>query len=444
MLGILISLILLIILIYRGVSVFIVSPLAAMLAVYLTTDLPLMPAWTGPFMEATAGFVAAYFPVFLVGAIFGTVMSATGAAIVIAHYISNKLGSKHAMFAVIFASFILTYGGISVFVVVFAMLPIANSIFIRNNIPRHLIPSAICAGGLSAYVAPGSAQFLNTIPILTLNTTIYSGALVGTIGVVIWFFLAVKHMNYLVKKAKEKGEGYGDIVDHVEQDEEQGSVLFAFLPILLVIVGNIGLTYYFSQQNVIDYYLEYGGTNGIWPITISIFFAIILAILLHWKKFKNKIATLSKGAQDSLAPIFNTATQVGFGGVIKSLPAFLAIEVAIFSIKAPLLISVAIGTALIAGIVGSTSGGVAIAMVAFGQNWADMAIAQGISLGVLHRVILFGASMLDTLPHSGFIITVLNVCGLTHKQSYKNLFIVTCLFPMISTVFVVGAALMGL
>lgn len=445
MISILICLILLVILIYRGFSVFIVSPLAAMLAVFLTTDQPLMHAWTGPFMAATAGFVEAFFPIFLVGAIFGAVMNATGAGAVVADYISEKFGEKRAMFAVIFASFLLTFGGISVFVVIFTMLPIATSVFIRNDFPRYLIPSAICAGGLAAYVAPGSAQFLNTIPIAVLNTNIYSGAAIGTIGVIIWLVLAVFYLNYRVNAAKARGEGYGAEVEASQEVEStKGNVLQAFAPIILVALGNIVLTYYFSRPGTIEYYQPYGGVNGIWPITISISFAILLNVILYWKVFTNKVAILSKGAQDSLAAIFNTATQVGFGGVIKSLPAFLAIEAAIFSINAPLILTVALGCAVIAGIVGSTSGGVALAMATFGPDWAELAIANGVPLGNLHRIILFGASVLDTLPHSGFIITVLSVCGLTHKQSYKDLFIVTCVFPGISLIAVLASASVGL
>ncbi|HFO2954990.1 TPA: GntP family permease, partial [Escherichia coli] len=135
MIGLIISLILLIYLIYRGFPVLIVSPLMAMLAVFMGSDIPVFYSWTGPFMDSVVSFISAYFPIFLVGAVFGTLMNASGAALTIAHFISDKMGEKRAIIAVIIASFLLTYGGISVFVVVFAVLPIARTIFIKSNYP---------------------------------------------------------------------------------------------------------------------------------------------------------------------------------------------------------------------------------------------------------------------------------------------------------------------
>lgn len=446
MLGIIISLVLLIFLVYRGVSVFISSVLAALVAVVLTgSDLPIMEAWTEPFMEGAAGFVKAYFPVFLVGAIFGAVMNASGAALVVAKFISEKMGEERAMLAVIVASFLLTYGGISVFVVVFAVLPIAEAIFVRSQFPRHMLPSAICAGALPAYVAPGSAQFINTIPIVNFGTNIYSGMVIGAIGVVIWLFLGVIYMSGLIKKAKANGEGYGVILDDSNKDSNvEGNAFLAFAPIGFVVVGNFLLTKYYESEAAAEYYAQYSGVNGTWAIIISLTAATLFAIVLHWNNFSNKVEALSKGANDALAPIFNTATQVGFGGVIKSLPAFASIQAAIFTIGGPKIISVSIGTIILAAVVGSTSGGVAIAMAAFGEQWVQMATEHGISLDVLHRVIVFSASCLDTLPHSGFIITLLSVCGLTHRQSYKDLFVVSCLLPMFGTAGVILAAVLGL
>lgn len=447
MLGIIVSLILLIVLVYRGVSVFISSVLAALVAVVMTgTHLPVMESWTEPFMASAAGFVKAYFPVFLVGAIFGAVMNASGAALIVAKFISEKMGEERAMLAVIVASFFLTYGGISVFVVVFAVLPIAEAIFVRSQFPRHILPSAICAGALPAYVAPGSAQFINTIPIVNFGTNIYSGMVIGTIGVVIWLVLGIIYMNRLVKKAKENGEGYGECTKYAEEksDDVEGSTVLAFAPIALVVIGNFLLTKYYESPSAVEYYSQFSGVNGTWAIIISLTLATLFAIAVHWKQFSNKVETLSKGANDALAPIFNTATQVGFGGVIKSLPAFAVVQAAIFSIGGPKIISVAVGTIILAAVVGSTSGGVAIAMAAFGEQWFQMAVEHNISLDVLHRVIVFSASCLDTLPHSGFIITLLSVCGLSHRESYKDLFVVSCLLPMVGTAGVILAAVMGL
>lgn len=433
MFSLLLSLILLIYLIYRGVPVLIVSPLMAMLVVFLGSDIPVLYSWTGPFMESVVGFVAEYFPIFLVGAIFGTLMNVSGAAITIAQFISELMGPKKAILAVILASFLLTYGGISVFVVVFAVLPIARTIFINSDYPRRLLPSAICAGCLPAYVAPGSAQFINTIPIPIFKTTIYSGLDVGLIGTIIWMGIGIWYMSSLVRNAQKSGEGYGE-GGEIKDTYTQGNIFVAMTPILIVIIGNVLLTQYFQLKHVTDSYTEFGGIKGTWAIIISICIAIIATLILYYKKIGNITKTLVQGASESLAPIFNTATQVGYGGVVKILPVFAVIQTAIFSIPGSAIFAAVIGTAVLAGIVGSTSGGVGLVMLAFGQDLLEMAQTQNISPGLMHRIIVFGASTLDTLPHSGFIITLLGVCGLTHKQSYKELFIVTCVFPTIAVI----------
>ncbi|EER8078555.1 GntP family permease [Escherichia coli] len=429
MIGLIISLILLIYLIYRGFPVLIVSPLMAMLAVFMGSDIPVFYSWTGPFMDSVVSFISAYFPIFLVGAVFGTLMNASGAALTIAHFISDKMGEKRAIIAVIIASFLLTYGGISVFVVVFAVLPIARTIFIKSNYPQRLLPSAICAGCLPAYVAPGSAQFINAIPIPVFNTTIYSGLVIGIVGTAVWLLFAVWYMSAKIKNAKIKGEGYGTEVSN-DCNLETGKVTLAFIPILIVIIGNAFLTYFFQIDEVVDYYRDFGGIQGTWAILISIAIAIVVTICIYWNTFKSDIKkTLTLGATESLLPIFNTSTQVGYGGVIKVLPVFTLIQTTIFSIPGVALFPAVIGTAILSGIVGSTSGGVGLVMVTFGQDLLELSQAQNISPGLMHRIIVFSASTLDTLPHSGFIITLLGVCGLSHKQSYKELFIVTCVFP---------------
>lgn len=439
MTGLILSLVLLIYLIYRGVPVLIVSPLMAMLAVLLGSEIPVIYSWTGPFMQSVVGFVAAYFPIFLVGAIFGTLMNASGAALTIAQFISQAMGPQKAILAVILASFLLTYGGVSVFVVVFAVLPIARTIFINSNYPRRLLPSAICAGCLPAYVAPGSAQFINTIPIPIFKTTIYSGMDIGIIGTLVWLIIGVWYMTRLVRQAKSQGEGYGEGQEG-EKTIAQGNILVAMTPIAIVIFGNILLTQYFELDHVIQHYASVGGIQGIWAITVSLCIAIVVTLVLYRKEIGNTTRTLAQGANDSLTPIFNTATQVGYGGVVKMLPVFAVIKAAVFAIPGSAMIAASVGTAVLAGIVGSTSGGVGLAMLAFGKELMALSVEHNIPAGLMHRVIVFSASTFDTLPHSGFIITLLGVCGLTHKQSYKELFIVTCIFPVFAVVAMIAYA----
>lgn len=450
-LGIVLSLVLLIILVYRGVSILIVSPLMAMLAVLFSNDMPMIMAWTGPLMTATAGFIRDYFPVFLVGAIFGLLMSTSGCAKIIALWISKFIGAKRACMAVIIASFLLVYGGVSVFVVVFAVLPIAENIFLANNMPRRLIPSAIIAGAMPAYAAPGAAQFINTIPIPFFNTTIYSGFISGVIATVFWIAISIFYMENQIKKAcqSEKISSTQNSAEAVEDRTKQPqkkspSTLQSIFPILLVVVLNYIFTVCFELPSVKLYFAPFGGVQGIWPITISLSLTIVFMLILLRSYLVQPLKDISRGAADSLLPIFNTAIQVGYGGVIKQLSAFATIKVGLLALAGPKLVLMALIAAMIAGMVGSASGGTGIVMQVFSTEFIQIAQLYNISNDVMHRVIVFGANILGTLPHSGLIITLLGICGLTHRESYKQIFVVSVVFPFFATLVLLLSLYIGL
>ncbi len=442
LLGIILSLILLIVMIYRGFSVLVVSPLMAMLAVSFSDDMPVLTAWTGPLMEGSAHFVQAYYPVFLVGAIFGVVMNASGAAKTVANSISAYMGESRACLAVIFASFLLVYGGVAVYVVIFAAFPVAQNLFAMANLPRRFIPAAILAGAMPAYVAPGSAQFSNTIPIPVLGTTIYAAIIPGIIAVVIWVLIANVYLNRAIAKAKSNGEGYPFESEQTESADLPG-VFTSFFPIIMVIVGNFLLTQYFSRPEVIEYYAPYGGVKGIWPITISISASLVVSIYMMRRYLQSTLHTLSKGAVDSLLAIFNTAVQVGYGNVIQSLSAFALIKGFLLAIPGTKLLTITVTSALLAGVVGSVSGGTGIIMEVFGDDFLRLAAEHQIDHGLIHRLVLFGCSLLDTLPHSGLVITVLAVSQCSYRESYMPVFMATCAAPAASVVAIIILGLMG-
>lgn len=439
-LGIIISLVLLIFLVYRGVSILIVSPLMAMLVALFSQNVNTLDAWTGILMTGTATFIRDYYPVFLVGAIFGMLMKMSNAALVISLWLSNRFGNKYAVFAVTASSFLLVYGGVSVYVVVFVILPIAENIFKNSGIPYYLIPAVILSGAMPAYVAPGAAQFVNTIPIQLLGTDIYSGMTMGVLGVAGWLVLGVFYILHLIKPytAEQVSESQFD------NKKNMPSTKLAFVPILLVIVGNYLLTQLSYLTVVVDYFKPYGGVNGIWPMTISISMTIVMILILFSSYIVDKLVTLSRGASDSLPPVFNTGVQVGYGAVIKNLSVFATIKSILLVINIPSSLLIILSAGIVAGIVGSAAGGTGILMQAFGHELIVLAENSQISMANLHRLLMFGANILGTLPHSGLIITLLSVCHLTHRKSYKTIFIVSCLFPFIITLLLILLLHLGL
>lgn len=452
--AIVITLLLLMFFAYRGYSVLILAPIMAILAVLLSGDfLSSIPAYTDIFMGALSGFLLKFFPIFLLGALFGRLMADSGAATAIANTVVEKLGASKAILAVILVCAILTYGGVSLFVVAFAIYPIAKDLFKAANIPKRLIPAAIALGSFTFTMTalPGTPAIQNAIPIPYYNTNVFAAPMLGIIGGTIMFIGGWLWLQSRARKANAAGEGYGQ---HDEEDmggiggtAKEAEVLsphhtsftIAMIPLVLVITLNALLTYAvfpsidFSGLQAQYPDLNIAGSLGLWSIIISLVVACVVLILLrigHWNNLKK---TINRGTHDSMLPIFNTASEVGYGAVIASLAGFLIIRDSILNLTPnnP-LISEAVAMTTLAGITGSSSGGLSIALSTLGEDYLRMAVNAGIDPELMHRVAVMAAGGLDTLPHSGAVITLLAICGLTHKQSYLNLAMVTIVIPLLA------------
>ena len=137
---------------YRGYSVILFAPVAAMLAVLCTSPSAVAPMFVGVFMERMVGFLKLYFPLFLLGAVFGKVIELSGFARSIVSTLLRLAGPKRVMLAIVLVSAVLSYGGVSVFVVVFAVYPFAAEMFRQADIPKRLIPGAIALGSFTRLV----------------------------------------------------------------------------------------------------------------------------------------------------------------------------------------------------------------------------------------------------------------------------------------------------
>jgi len=450
--GIIISLGLLMYLAYRGITVLILAPILAMLAVLFSGDLPLLASYTEIFMKNFAGYAKSYFPLFLLGAIFGKVMDASGAAKAIAHFIAEKLGKDKAILAVVLSCAILTYGGVSLFVVAFAVYPVAAALFREGNVPKRFIPASIALGSFTFTMTalPGTPQIQNAIPMPFFGTTAWAAPILGLIGAAVMFGGGMWWLTKRSKKAMAAGEGYGNHKEEIKEFDLDKLPSFAasLAPIIIVLVLNYLLgKFYFANMD--GAYLEQFGTTldkvkGIWSIIISLVVSIIAALILFRKNINDMKETVNQGAYGSLLAIINTASEVGYGNVIKALGAFALVKAAILAIPGTPLISLAASTSILAGITGSASGGMSIALGALGDIYMQKAIALGISPQAFHRIAAMACGGLDTLPHNGAVITLLGITGLTHKDSYADLGMCTVVIPLIATAVAIIAATFGI
>ncbi|MBL8260601.1 MAG: GntP family permease [Candidatus Competibacteraceae bacterium] len=452
-LGILISLGLLMYLAYRGINVLVLAPLMALLAVLIGGGADvLLPTYTQVFMKELGGYLLRFFPLFMLGAIFGKLMDDSGSAKTIAHWIVAKVGRERAILAIVLSCGILTYGGVSLFVVAFAVYPIGAALFREIEMPKRFIPGAIALGSFTFTMTafPGTPAIQNAIPSPFFGTNTFAAPGLGTIGGLIMMIGGVLWLNARAKRAMANGEGYGDhrnenLDAEVAKDAAPGPSFFvALLPILLVIGLNALFTYIVFPGIDASYLAEpkYGATKlsavaGLWSIIVALVIAIVFIIAVHWARWKNVVESLNAGTMGSLLPIFNTASEVGYGNVIASLPAFVVVKDAVLGVSSNPLVSEAVAVNVLAGITGSASGGMSIALSTLGAKYLELANAVGINPELLHRVAVMSSGCFDSLPHNGAVITLLGICKLTHKQSYFDIFMVSVIIPLIALVTVI-------
>ena len=432
---------------YKGYSTIITAPIIAMITIILTTgfDAHLMANYTEVYMSGFANFIKNYFPLFMTGAVFAKLMEEVGYAKSIAHFITKKLGKDKSVLAVVLSGAILTYGGVSLFVVAFILYPIASMLFKEADIPKRLIPGTIALGAFTFTMTalPGSPEIQNVIPMKYFGTDTFAAPVIGIFASIMMLSLGMIWLTKRVKSAKANNEGYGNHSDNIAEEnyENLPSIFKAMLPIMIIFIINL----FFSKvyyENIDGSYLSKFNTtlsnvSGTWSVIIAIVLSDIFILLTNFKKIKNIKSVLDIGVTNSFKPLLNSSAIVGYGSVIKSLAIFSVIQSFIFGISSNPIISEALSVNLICGLTASASGGLEISLNALAPTYLQISHALNIPPEILHRIASLSSGGLDTLPHNGAVITTLAICGLTHKEAYKDMFVTSVVIPIFVTTIVV-------
>ena len=368
----------------------------------------------------------------------------------------RAVGVNRTILAIVLSCGILTYGGVSLFVVVFAVFPLSNSLFRQADIPRRLIPATIALGSFTFTMTamPGTVQIQNQIPMRFFLTNSFAAPGLGCIGSLIMLGLGMLWLNSQATRARRSGEGFGAILptDDGAADgatnadtRKLQSVWSAFAPIICVVVLNFVFSQFVIPGWDASYLAEeqFGSTDlnrvkGTWSTILSMVVALLITVGLHFRSIDKLKVSLAVGARSSLLPIFNTASEYGYGNTIKNLAGFAIVQKFVTGI-APgnPLISESIAVNALAAMTGSASGGLSIAMKALGETYYQRGIEAGINPELMHRVASMSCGGLDSLPHNGAVITLLLICGVTHRQGYKDVAAVTIACPLAATVTVI-------
>jgi H+/gluconate symporter-like permease len=436
---------------YRGYSVILFAPIAALGAVLLTDPSLVAPMFSSVFMEKMVGFVKNYFPVFMLGAVFGKVIELSGFSKSIVAAVIRLLGRERAMLSIVVVCAVLTYGGVSLFVVVFAVYPFAAEMFKQSGIPKRLIPCTVALGAFSFTMdaLPGTPQIQNIIPTTFFKTTTWAAPWLGLIGSIFVLAVGLAYIEYRRRAAASAGEGYGENLQNEPEpfrDEKLPPAGIAILPLIVVGVANFVLTHAILRAYGPVHEITLGAkpivtqiqsVAAIWAVEGALLLGILTVFLFAGRVVMQRFADGSKAAvSGALLASMNTASEYGFGGVIALMPGFAVISALLTSIPNP-LINVAVSVTALAGITGSASGGMSIALAAMSDAFIAAAAAADIPLEVLHRVAAMASGGMDTLPHNGAVITLLAVTGLTHKQAYMDIFAIT-LIKSLAVFFVIA------
>jgi len=470
--GILLGLALLVWLAYRGWSILLLAPAAALIAAAFAGG-PLLAYWTQTFMDSASRFVAQFFPLFLLGALFGKLMEDSGSVSTIARFMTQRLGPARAILTVVLAGALVTYGGVSLFVAFFVLVPMAQELFRTAGVPNRLMPAAITLGTSTFTMSalPGTPAIQNAIPIPFFGTTPLAAPGLGIIASAIMLTFGLWWLGRAATRRSGAGNGRSPAVtiERAVEDEtvrqrattahefdppevRRGQlsrvsppIVLAGLPLLVVVSVNVLMTLVVLPRLDVSFLAEerFGATSlsavgGVWSVVTALLAAIVTVIAVNWPRLPALRDTIDAGANALVLPVLSVASLVGFGAVIAAVPAFDIVRNWVLSIEGGPLVSLAVATNLLAALTGSASGGLTIALEALGSTYVRLAAEHGIDPALLHRIAVMSAGTLDSLPQNGAVVTLLAVCGSTHRESYFDIVMAAIVGPIIALAAVIA------
>jgi H+/gluconate symporter-like permease len=472
LLGILLGLGLLVWLAFRGWSVLGLAPVAALIAAGFSGD-PLLANWTQTFMRSAAGFIAQFFPLFLLGALFGKLMDDSGSVSAIAQFMTETLGPSRAILAVVLAGALVTYGGVSLFVAMFVLAPMGRALFRAADIPNRLLPGAVMLGTATFTMSalPGTPSIQNAIPMPFFGTTPFAAPGLGFIAAGIMRGFGLWWLMRAEATARRAGEGFGGPVasasaaahhivvreratasqgfdpaevEHGARSAKLPRIAVALLPLAVVMLVNLTMSLLVLPRLDTSFLADvrWGETSlasvgGVWSVIVALSAAIVVLYVFNRSRLVALRDTVDAGLNASALPVISVASLVGFGAVVASQPAFEMVRDWVLGVGGGPLVGLAVATNVLSALTGSASGGLTIALSALGETYMRLAAANGIDPALMHRVAVIGAGSLDSLPHNGAVVTLLAVCGATHKQSYFDIVMVGIVSALLGLVAVI-------
>lgn len=411
-----VALIILMFLIYRGKNIIFVVPCILLAIILLTRQSANILDYTTLYITGMLEFILTNALLFFLGVLFGGVISATKIAEQMAQYLINTLGDKYVILALILLTNAMMLGGISGFIIIFTIFPIANHVFLTMNIPKRfifgLIGVAMATYMIGAF--PGALQVQNILPIAFLDSTIFSG---WQIGIPLTLYLFLTGYGYLMLRIRQATSKSVKPLLEVTAIKLSGIKLFA--PLMTVFIANLVFSLF-----VMPLFDLTNHQRTLFSINSALALGIVLTLIFSKTKVPLSRVVL-KSALLALKPLLFVGTTVGFGLVISQMPFLSGTQSVLLSLSP--IFSLPLTVAMFAAISGSATGGLAIAFPFLGDAFLNRVAAESISHETLHRLALLSSVTIDTLPTNGTTLTMLKVTDLRYRDVYFDYFVITVL-----------------
>jgi H+/gluconate symporter-like permease len=393
----------------KRLSVLLSAPIATMIVIYIgrLDMLESMFGRSDSYITYLAGFVVSFFFIFVFGSIMAKYLQESGAIDTITSGVVKLIdvsNATHGMVAVFTITALLTYGGVSLFVVMFAVVPLAKSLFFQMKIPWKLAPLPIILGlgTFTASMLPGSPSIINIIPTQTLNTTLMAAPLIGIVTSIVTIASSIVYMNVVVKRHVNRQDH--QIIERPPiRAISRPNLMKSLLPILtlitLIIIGSI--------------------LNIPQVLTISLIIVIILEMFLYNHNISSHVDILNSGTLDALLPLLSTASTIAYGQFVANIGSVSQFTRKIIESSPSKLFMAALITVFFSLVTASASGAMGIIM----QSQGEFLLIQEIPAHIIHRILAISTTILPNAPHSGVVIALLSLARLSHKESYKHVFL---------------------
>lgn len=408
---------------YKKISMFLAAVIAASL-VALFSGLPVaasMVGAEGPFLIGMKDFVGSWLVIFAMGALLGALYDKSGATWRISSTLINKAGTQWTLLIYVLVGGLLVYGGIQVTVMIFVLLPFAKILFPKAGIPWYLFPgiTGLAIATFAMGQMPGSLQMQNIIPTQILGTALTAAPVEGVLATLFMVVFGVGYLSWEAKKGRDTPEAaielyqvQGGTLDEAELEGRAPGFWVSLIPMVVA----------FVLINGVKVELLYGLGAG-----------CVLSVLMFWKSLGGLTGirdVVSEGFNNGIFPCIIIASVVGVGKVISATDVFALIQGNIINLPLPGLLKVAAITTIIAGITGSASGGLTIALELFGETF----MSWGYTPEIIHRVASIACGGLDTLPWNGTVVMLFALSGVSYKKGYKHVAVETVILPLLSLI----------